>query len=261
MGFGGILASIAQGLGGGIVKVADKAWEQEAEDKKYKFYADQKELDRTHDIELTNLKHQQDVDLEKIRHKSKLGEIAAQSRADLKDSPNKKAINQQKDIIGAIKRNNAIIASIDEKLQDPTLGEKEKAQLVSQKEYLSSKNADYYHDKTWADNPQTGEEIRAEREDVGWGYKEYGKYAPKPPETPAVTPTVNKPSQSSERKLTFNSDDETIAYAEKLKKEKQMQEQQVAAKKLADHNRAFVMRQAAQDPMSPYYKQAKSLGY
>lgn len=144
MGFGGILASIAQGLGGGMVKVADKAWEQEAEDKKYKFYADQKALDRTHDFELAEQKHKYDLEKINAEHKSKIGLVAAQARQ--KIGPNEDDINYIKDNFDASDIALQELASTEKLLSSTDKKSQEYATLLKKRDILTQDILSYAKD-------------------------------------------------------------------------------------------------------------------
>lgn len=105
MGLGGILAALAQGFGGGMVKVADEAWKKDAEDRKYKFYSEESQKDRDfksseaekqfgRDKETLAIKHSYEKDLQNDRyakeiglatHKSKLSLAAERARMKMSD--------------------------------------------------------------------------------------------------------------------------------------------------------------------------------
>lgn len=103
MGLGGILASMAQGFGGSMVKIADEAWKKEAEDRKFKFYADESEKDRVHksdeaekqrawDKEKIGIEHANQVALENIKGRNQLAAIAAQARQSGRSEPSEDAV-------------------------------------------------------------------------------------------------------------------------------------------------------------------------
>ncbi|WP_249963635.1 hypothetical protein [Histophilus somni] len=127
MGFGGILASIAHGLGGGMIKVADEGWKKEADERKNQFYADQKALDREAELILLDRKHQNDIN---FLHKKN-----AISQA-VNNSPNMKAMNEIKDAFDAMDAGNKEIARLDELLADKSLSKEQREKLTTQRQAI-----------------------------------------------------------------------------------------------------------------------------
>ncbi|OOS01844.1 hypothetical protein B0186_02000 [Canicola haemoglobinophilus] len=131
MGFGGILASIANGLGGGMIKVADEGWKKEAEDRKYQFYADQKALDWEFELTKMDKKHQYDVDL--LRKKTAISQAVANAA---NNNSKMKEMDIFKDAFGAIEGLNQGIAELDEKLANGNLSKEQKIALTQQRQGL-----------------------------------------------------------------------------------------------------------------------------
>ncbi|HHE3502609.1 TPA: hypothetical protein ACPDKO_000098 [Pasteurella multocida] len=131
MGFGGILAAMAQGLGTGMVKVADEGWKKAADERKFKFYADENEKGRAHDFDLADHKFEQEKEMEGIRHKNKISEMAFSARQSAKSSVNKDNINRFNDIKKAIETGEQQILAINKAIDDAAGNEKEIARLNS----------------------------------------------------------------------------------------------------------------------------------
>lgn len=138
MGFGGILAAMAQGLGTGMVKVADESWKKEADERKFKFYADESEKGRVHDLALNDRRFEQEKEMEGIRHKNRISEIAFSTRKSTKngDSPEKMFSNEFAEILRAFNQNGQEITLIDEQLQDNSLSHERMATLKQRKDVL-----------------------------------------------------------------------------------------------------------------------------
>ncbi|STO53825.1 Uncharacterised protein [Canicola haemoglobinophilus] len=159
MGFGGILASIANGLGGGMIKVADEGWKKEAEDRKYQFYADQKALDREFELTKMDKKHQYDVDL--LRKKTAISQAVANAA---NNNPKTKEMDKFKDALDAIEGLNQGIAELDEKLANGNLSKEQKIALTQQRQgLLDQRTRIANNEKIWGKvkNGDYGEQLRA----------------------------------------------------------------------------------------------------
>ncbi|HDR0673420.1 TPA: hypothetical protein QBZ85_001089 [Pasteurella multocida] len=140
MGFGGILAAMAQGLGTGMVKVADEGWKKAADERKFKFYADENEKGRAHDFALNDRKFEQEKEMEGIRHKNKISEMAFSARQSAKtgNSPEKIFSNEFAEIMRAFNQNRQEIAFIDEQMQDSSLSPEIRNSLKQKRDVLIS---------------------------------------------------------------------------------------------------------------------------
>ncbi|MFC1070870.1 hypothetical protein ACFGZ3_03440 [Pasteurella multocida] len=121
MGFGGILAAMAQGLGTGMVKVADEGWKKAADERKFKFYADENEKGRAHDFALNDRKFEHEKQMEDIKTRNAISLEAHKARIGAKSStsPEKKFINEFGSILETFNQNEERIGKIDELLSNP----------------------------------------------------------------------------------------------------------------------------------------------
>lgn len=159
MGFGGILASIANGLGGGMIKVADEGWKKEAEDRKYQFYADQKALDR--EFELTKMEKQHQYDEDLLRKKTAISQAVTNAA---NNNPKMKEMDIFKDAFGAIEGLNQGIAELDEQLANGNLSKEQKIALTQQRQgLLDQRSRIANNEKIWGKvkNGDYGEQLRA----------------------------------------------------------------------------------------------------
>ncbi|HDR0611605.1 TPA: hypothetical protein QBZ44_000427 [Pasteurella multocida] len=143
MGFGGILAAMAQGLGTGMVKVADEGWKKAADERKFKFYADENEKGRAHDFALADHKFEQEKQMEDIKTRNAIALMAHQTRANAKsgNSPEKKFINEFDSILEAFNQNKNRIGEIDDQLKKPKdLSKDEIDKLKQQRSVLIGQN-------------------------------------------------------------------------------------------------------------------------
>ncbi|MBR8514501.1 hypothetical protein [Pasteurella multocida] len=121
MGFGGILAAMAQGLGTGMVKVADEGWKKAADERKFKFYADENEKGRAHDFALNDRKFEHEKQMEDIKTRNAISLEAHKARIGAKsnNSPEKKFINEFDSVLEAFNQNKNRIGEIDDQLKKP----------------------------------------------------------------------------------------------------------------------------------------------
>lgn len=131
MGFGGILASIAQGFGGGMMKVADEAWKKQAEERKYQFYAEENEKDRksklaiaTQNVMKNVIPHEKDITfaadffkgsdirLEELKQTENLLTTLPKDSSEYKIAQRKKEVltQQIKDLINDKKMNKLLLS-------------------------------------------------------------------------------------------------------------------------------------------------------
>ncbi|HED4451849.1 hypothetical protein [Pasteurella multocida] len=134
MGFGGILAAMAQGLGTGMIKVADEGWKKAADERKFKFYADENEKGRAHDFALADHKFEQEKQMEDIKTRNAIALMAHKTRMGAKSSVNKDNINRFNDIRKAIEQGEKQISAINAAIENAAGNEKEIARLNSIKE-------------------------------------------------------------------------------------------------------------------------------
>ncbi|HDR0725528.1 hypothetical protein [Pasteurella multocida] len=143
MGFGGILAAMAQGLGTGMVKVADEGWKKAADERKFKFYADESEKGRAHDLALNEKRFEQEKEMEGIKHKNRISEIAFSARQSAKNgsSPEKMFSNEFDSVLEAFNQNKSRIGEIDDQLKKPKgLSKDEIDKLKQQRSVLIGQN-------------------------------------------------------------------------------------------------------------------------
>ena len=80
MGFGGILAAMAQGLGTGIVKNVEQGWKNEETDKMLDWRTKESDKQRAFDAEQQDKKFQHEFELEDHRSRNAISEAAARAR-------------------------------------------------------------------------------------------------------------------------------------------------------------------------------------
>lgn len=80
MGFGGILAAMAQGLGTGIVKNVEQGWKSEETDKLLDWRTKESDKQRAFDAEESDKKRQHDFELEDHKSRNAISEAAAKAR-------------------------------------------------------------------------------------------------------------------------------------------------------------------------------------
>lgn len=80
MGFGGILAAMAQGLGTGIVKNVEQGWKSEETDKMLDWRTKEADKQRAFDADESDKKRQHDFALEDHRSRNAISEAAARAR-------------------------------------------------------------------------------------------------------------------------------------------------------------------------------------
>ncbi|HDR1857060.1 TPA: hypothetical protein QB617_000846 [Pasteurella multocida] len=143
MGFGGILAAMAQGLGTGMVKVADEGWKKAADERKFKFYADENEKGRAHDFALNDRKFEHEKQMEDIKTRNAISLMAHKARMGAKsgNSPEKMFINEFDSVLEAFNQNKNRIGEIDDQLKKPKgLSKDEIDKLKQQRSVLIGQN-------------------------------------------------------------------------------------------------------------------------
>lgn len=80
MGFGGILAAMAQGLGTGIVKNVEQGWKNEETDKMLDWRTKESDKQHAFDAEQQDKKFQHEFELEDHRSRNAISEAAARAR-------------------------------------------------------------------------------------------------------------------------------------------------------------------------------------
>ena len=80
MGFGGILAAMAQGLGTGILKNVEQGWKNEETDKMLDWRTKESDKQRAFDAEQQDKKFQHEFELEDHRSRNAISEAAARAR-------------------------------------------------------------------------------------------------------------------------------------------------------------------------------------
>ncbi|MEB3489910.1 hypothetical protein ROV45_01975 [Pasteurella multocida] len=140
MGFGGILAAMTQGLGTGMVKVADEGWKKAADERKFKFYADENEKGRAHDFDLADHKFEHEKQMEDIKTRNAISLVAHKARIGAKNgnSPEKMFSNEFAEIMRAFNQNRQEIAFIDEQMQDSSLSPEIRNSLKQKRDVLIS---------------------------------------------------------------------------------------------------------------------------
>ncbi|HDR1420414.1 TPA: hypothetical protein QB189_002393 [Pasteurella multocida] len=196
MGFGGILAAMAQGLGTGMVKVADEGWKKAADERKFKFYADENEKGRAHDFALNDRKFEHEKQMEDIKTRNAISLMAHKARMGAKSSVNKDNINRFNDIKKAIETGEQQILAINKAIDDAAGNEKEIARLNSikagiQKEIqLRRESSEFYE---LGQNSGLGDETAMQHYISSGGFVPE-KYKPKQEPIVEIVPTVEKPN-------------------------------------------------------------------
>ncbi|MGC7559327.1 hypothetical protein [Pasteurella sp. PK-2025] len=197
MGFGGILGAIAQGLGTGMKGVADEAWKKEADDRKFKFYADESEKGRLHELDMQEKKFQQEKEMESIKHKNAISLAASRLRDGVGISGgNKDNINQFNDMSLAIEDGMKQIDSINQAIAESGGDKGRIAQLIEQRDRIQQgideiKKSDQYY--ALGNNSGLGERVRIKHNILSGGFMPE-KYRPKEPVAEvALLPKVERP--------------------------------------------------------------------
>lgn len=181
MGFGGILAAMAQGLGGGMIKVADEGWKKQAKDR-----------EREHDFALAEKKHQYDLEIINAKHKSKLGIMAAEARQ--KISPNEGDMTYTKDNFAAADIKIKELTATEELLASTPKDSSEYKMLLNKKNMLVQDITTLGKDKRTNEiiaKGHLGKMIEAEYHQKYGAFLE--RYKPDPVEIEKTVPKVNHP--------------------------------------------------------------------
>ena len=80
MGFGGVLAAMAQGLGTGVIKNVEQGWKNEELDKTLNWREKEADKQRAFDSEQLDKKHQHDFELEDHKTRNAISETVAKYR-------------------------------------------------------------------------------------------------------------------------------------------------------------------------------------
>ncbi|WP_065233164.1 hypothetical protein [Gallibacterium genomosp. 1] len=152
MGYGGILAAMAAGLGTGIVKNVENGWKEEAAQKEMDWRSKEAALNRQHDFEL-----------EDKRYQNEISKMAVQSRYDIAK------IKYQHQLT-----NN----SQDKKDEDVTNGMDAKLKVVDNLNRIINSNESSDEQKAWAMEqlPQAQKEVEIYRD--GAAYQDVYNRAP-----------------------------------------------------------------------------------
>lgn len=105
MGFGGILAAMAQGLGTGMVKNVEQGWKNEETDKMLDWRTKEADKQRAFDAEEADKKRQHDFELEDHKSRNAISEAAARARISAQYSRSGSGDGNsqaQKDLTGAM---------------------------------------------------------------------------------------------------------------------------------------------------------------
>nr|DAQ55866.1 MAG TPA: hypothetical protein [Caudoviricetes sp.] len=129
MGFGGILAAMAQGLGTGIIKNVEQGWKSEETDKLLDWRTKEADKQRQHDFEL-----------EDHRSRNAISEAAARARisAQYSRSGSSDGNSQAQKNFMAVTQTYGIYASRDQELAKMIKGagtEEQKEELIKQREF------------------------------------------------------------------------------------------------------------------------------
>lgn len=81
MGFGGVLAAMAQGLGTGVIKNVEQGWKNEELDKTLNWREKEADKQRAFDSEQLDKKHQHDFELEDHKTRNAISETVARYQA------------------------------------------------------------------------------------------------------------------------------------------------------------------------------------
>nr|DAS21847.1 MAG TPA: hypothetical protein [Caudoviricetes sp.] len=101
MGFGGILAAMAQGLGTGIVKNVEQGWKNEETDKMLDWRTKESDKQRAFDAEQQDKKFQHEFELEDRKSRNTINEAIAKARYSRGHSGGSES-QAQKDLTGAM---------------------------------------------------------------------------------------------------------------------------------------------------------------
>ncbi|WP_066111404.1 hypothetical protein [Gallibacterium salpingitidis] len=137
MGYGGILAAMAAGLGTGIVKNVENGWKEEAAQKEMDWRSKEYALGRKHDFDLEDKRYQNEISKMAIQAQYDLGKIGYQHRLD-NSNQNKDADAIMNGIIARREKINTL-DSVISSLTDPD----QKKQLIEQRDN-EKKQLDFY---------------------------------------------------------------------------------------------------------------------
>lgn len=216
MGFGGILAALAQGFGDSLVVTAKQAWEKEAEDRKYKAYKEENDNERafrTAEAEKERAFRAEEAKEERAfkaaeADKERRNAIAVASMKAREDSSqNMQDVSFVQDSLNAIKANKAIIDGVDQQLKEAT--DKEVIAKLNKK-----KEAAIAHNKAISNNSKLldisnsgrlGEEIKVNIQALTSEYRtdEQQNVASKPTVERPTTDTQSKPERTSPKLIDY----------------------------------------------------------
>lgn len=140
MGFGGILAAMAQGLGTGMVKNVEQGWKNEETDKMLDWRTKESDKQRAFDAEQQDKKFQHEFELEDRKSRNTINEAIAKARYSRGHSGGSES-QAQKDFMAVI-QTYGIYANRDQELAKMIKGaetEEQKAALMNARE-LNRKN-------------------------------------------------------------------------------------------------------------------------
>lgn len=144
MGFGGILAAMAQGLGTGMVKNVEQGWKNEETDKMLDWRTKESDKQRAFDAEQQDKKFQHEFELEDRKSRNTINEAVAKARYSRGHSGGSES-QAQKDFM-AVTQTYGIYASRDQELAKMIEGaetKEQKAELIKQRELNRQNGLNY----------------------------------------------------------------------------------------------------------------------
>lgn len=144
MGFGGILAAMAQGLGTGMVKNVEQGWKNEETDKMLDWRTKESDKQRAFDAEQQDKKFQHEFELEDRKSRNTINEAIAKARYSRGHSGGSES-QAQKDFM-AVTQTYGIYASRDQELAKMIEGaetKEQKEELIKQREFNRKNMSNY----------------------------------------------------------------------------------------------------------------------
>ncbi|MDA3978583.1 hypothetical protein, partial [Gallibacterium sp. AGMB14963] len=142
MGYGGILAAMAAGLGTGIVKNVENGWKEEAAQKEMDWRSKEYELSRQHDITLENLRSENRIKEAAIETREKM-RLANYTHQLTKNDQDKK----DEDVVAGMTAKLEVVDKLNRIINSDKSSEAQKAWAMEQLPQ-AQKEAEIYRDST-----------------------------------------------------------------------------------------------------------------
>ncbi|WP_065238131.1 hypothetical protein [Gallibacterium genomosp. 3] len=149
MGYGGILAAMAAGLGTGIVKNVENGWKEEAAQKEMDWRSKEAALNRQHDFDLEDKRYQNEISKMAVQAQYKIAEIKYQHQLtnnsqDKKDEDVTNGMDAKLKVVDNLKKAIANLGDVDE--DNPTFKKLQSELKVAEKEVEIYRDSAAYQD-------------------------------------------------------------------------------------------------------------------